>query len=96
MFTLRTLNLFWMLFLPFRPRLIILLLLIDLFSWPPASCPDLKKEGNFVHSSGGQAFQSRPRECWSWALQAAEVLQAAELLQTVGDEALQAAEEGHG
>ena len=87
-FTLSSLNLFWILFLPLRPRLIILLLLIVLFSWPPASCPDLKKEGSFVHSSGGRARQSRPRECWSWVLQAAEVRQAAELLQ--------AAEEGHG
>ena len=88
MFTLSTLNLFWILFLPFRPRLIILLLFIDLFSFPLASWPGLKKEENFVHSSGGQAFQSRPRENWSWVLQAAEVRQAAELLQ--------AAEEGHG
>ena len=89
-FTLSSLNLFWILFLPLRPRLIILLLLIVLFSWPPASCPDLKKEGSFVHSSGGRARQSRPRECWSW------VLQAAELLQTVGEDVLQAAEEDHG
>ena len=85
MFTLSTLNLFWTLFLPFRPRLIILLLVIDLFSFPPASWPDLKKEENSVHSSGGRVCQSRPR-----------VLQAAEVLQAVGEEALQAAEEDHG
>ena len=88
MFTLSTLNLFWMLFLPFHPRLIILLLIIDLFSCPLASWPGLKKEENSVHSSGDRVFQGRPRECWSWALQAAEVLQAVELLQV--------AEEGHG
>ena len=90
MFTLSSLNLFVILFFPLRPLLVNLVLFIDLFSWPPASWPDLKKEESFVHSSGGRARQSRPRECWSW------VLQAAELLQTVGEDVLQAAEEDHG
>ena len=85
MFTLSTLNLLWILFLPFRPRLVILLLIIDLFSFPLASWPDLKKEENSVHSSGGRVCQSRPR-----------VLQAAEALQAVGEEVLQAVGEGHG
>ena len=83
MFALRSLNLFVTLDFPFRPLLVALVLFIDLFSWPPASWPDLKKEGSSAHSSGGPACQSWPRE---WVLQPveAEAEQVAEdVLQTV-------------
>ena len=88
MFTLSSLNLFVILFFPLRPLLVNLVLFIDLFSWPPASWPDLKKEGNFVRSSWGPACQSWPRE---WVLRPVEA--GAE--QVVGD-VLQTVEEDHG
>ena len=88
MLALSNLNLFVTLFLPLRPRLVTLVLFIDLFSWPPASWPDLKKEESSSRSSGGPAFQSWPRE---WVLRPVEA--GAE--QVVGD-VLQTVEEDHG
>ena len=86
MFALSSLNLFVTLDFPLRPRLVTLVLFIDLFSCPPASWPDLKKEESFSRSSRGPAFQSWPREYWGWVLQPveAEAEQVAEdVLQTV-------------
>ena len=91
MLALSNLNLFATLFLPLRPRLVCLVLFIDLFSSPPASWPDLKKEESFSRSSGGPAFQNWPRGCRGWVQQPVEA--GAE--QVVGD-ALQTVEEDHG